>query len=83
MRELTELAREKDITVTQLALAWILAQGTDIVAIPGTKRPERMEENAVAAEVELSAEDLARIDEILPDGAYGSRYQEGMVPDWV
>jgi aryl-alcohol dehydrogenase-like predicted oxidoreductase len=83
VRELTALARDKGCQVTQLALAWLLAQGQDIVPIPGTKRPERMEENAEAAEVTLTADDLAAIDEIVPDGAYGSRYAEGQVPDWV
>lgn len=83
VRELAALAEGKGITVTQLALAWLLAQGTDIVPIPGTRRPERLEENAGAAEVELSDGDLARIDEILPEGAYGSRYAEGMTPQWV
>ena len=54
-----------------------------IVAIPGTKRPERMDENAAATEVVLTDGDLARITEIVPDGAYGSRYAAGMVPQWV
>jgi aryl-alcohol dehydrogenase-like predicted oxidoreductase len=83
VRELTAFARDKGVQVTQLAIAWLLAQGEDIVPIPGTKRPERMEENAEAAEVTLSADDLAAIAEIVPDGAYGSRYQEGMEPEWV
>jgi aryl-alcohol dehydrogenase-like predicted oxidoreductase len=81
--ELTALAEEKGINVTQLALAWLLAQGDDIVPIPGTTKPHRMEENAASADVELTDADLARIDEILPDGAFGSRYAEGMTPDWV
>ena len=83
VRELTEFAKDKGCEVTQLALAWLLAQGQDIVPIPGTKRPERMEENAAAIEVTLSADDLAQIAEIVPDGAYGSRYADGMVPEWV
>jgi aryl-alcohol dehydrogenase-like predicted oxidoreductase len=83
VRELTDFAKDKGCQVTQLALAWLLAQGQDIVPIPGTKRPERMEENAAAIEVTLSADDLAQIAEIVPDGAYGSRYADGMVPEWV
>jgi aryl-alcohol dehydrogenase-like predicted oxidoreductase len=79
---LTAVAREKGIAVTQLALAWLLAQGEDIVPIPGTRSPERLAENVAAADVSLSAADLARIDEILPDGAYGSRYPEAMLPQW-
>jgi aryl-alcohol dehydrogenase-like predicted oxidoreductase len=83
VRALTALADDKGIKVTQLALAWLLAQGDDIVPIPGTRRPERMEENAAATEVRLSEDDLAQIAEILPNGAHGSRYAEGMVPQWV
>ncbi|MFY9926715.1 MAG: aldo/keto reductase [Streptosporangiaceae bacterium] len=80
--QLAELARDKGITVTQLALAWLLAQGSDIVPIPGTRKPERLAENAAAADVELSASELARIGEILPGGAYGSRYPQAMMPQW-
>jgi aryl-alcohol dehydrogenase-like predicted oxidoreductase len=83
VRRLTELARGKGIEVTQLALAWLLHQGDDIVPIPGTTKPHRMEENAAAADVTLTEAELAKIAEIVPDGAYGSRYAEGMVPDWV
>jgi aryl-alcohol dehydrogenase-like predicted oxidoreductase len=73
--KLREIAEEKDITPAQLALAWVLAQGEDIVPIPGTKRREYLEENATAADVELTDEDLARIDEELPEVA-GERYEE-------
>ena len=83
VRRLTELAESKGIKVTQLALAWILAQGDDIVPIPGTKKPARVEENAAAADVTLTDEDLAAIHEILPDGAYGSRYAQEATPQWV
>jgi aryl-alcohol dehydrogenase-like predicted oxidoreductase len=69
-----ELADEKDVTPAQLALAWVLAQGEDIVPIPGTKRRSYLEQNAGAAEVELTEEDLARLAE-LPEGA-GQRYDE-------
>jgi aryl-alcohol dehydrogenase-like predicted oxidoreductase len=80
--QLAELADGKGITITQLALAWLLAQGSDIVPIPGTRRPGRLAENAAAADVELSAADLARIEQILPEGAYGSRYPQVMMPQW-
>jgi aryl-alcohol dehydrogenase-like predicted oxidoreductase len=80
--QLAELADDKEITITQLALAWLLAQGSDIVPIPGTRKPERLAENAAAADVELSASDLARIEEILPEGACGSRYPQVMMPHW-
>jgi len=70
-----ELARGKGCTPGQLALAWVLAQGDDVVPIPGTKRVRYLEENAGAAAVELSREDLARLDAIAPPGAaQGSRY---------
>ncbi len=75
-----EIAEEKGITPGQLALAWLLAQGDDIVPIPGTKRRERLEENAKAADVELTDEDLRRIEEALPKGsASGERYGEQMM----
>jgi aryl-alcohol dehydrogenase-like predicted oxidoreductase len=79
---LKELAAEKEITVGQLALAWLLAQKDYIVPIPGTRRTERLEENVGAADVELSEEDLKRIHEILPEGSYGDRYAAGMMPEW-
>jgi aryl-alcohol dehydrogenase-like predicted oxidoreductase len=83
VRQLGDLAQAKGITVSQLALAWILAQGDDIVPIPGTRRIERLEENLAAADVTLSADDLARIGDILPDGAFGARYAGDMVPRWI
>jgi aryl-alcohol dehydrogenase-like predicted oxidoreductase len=79
---LKELAAEKEITVGQLALAWLLAQKDYIVPIPGTRRTERLGENVGAAAVELTAEDLKRIHEILPDGSHGDRYAAGMMPEW-
>jgi len=82
IRQLQDLAAEKDASVTQLALAWLLAQGEDLVPIPGTRSPERLAENVAAAEVELSAADLQRIEEVIPDGAFGSRYPEAMMPQW-
>jgi aryl-alcohol dehydrogenase-like predicted oxidoreductase len=74
--KLEEIARDKGITPAQLALAWVLAQGEDIVPIPGTKRRSYLEQNAAAVDVELTAEDLARIDAELPRAA-GERYDEG------
>jgi aryl-alcohol dehydrogenase-like predicted oxidoreductase len=73
--KLREIAEEKDITPAQLALAWVLAQGDDIVPIPGTKRRKYLEENAAAADVELTEDDLARIDAELPEVS-GERYEE-------
>ncbi len=70
-----EIAQNKGVTPGQLALAWVLAQGTDFVPIPGTKRTSYLRENVGAADVQLSAEDLARLDEIAPkDAAAGDRY---------
>lgn len=70
-----ELADAKGCTPGQLALAWLLAQGEHIVPIPGTKKVNRLRENLGAADVELSAEDLARLDELAPAGvAAGARY---------
>jgi aryl-alcohol dehydrogenase-like predicted oxidoreductase len=79
--ELTRVAESKGISVTQLALAWLLAQGDDIVPIPGTRKQTRVAENVAAADVELTGEDVARVDEILPAGSYGSRYPAEMMPD--
>jgi aryl-alcohol dehydrogenase-like predicted oxidoreductase len=70
-----EIAAEKDVTPAQLAIAWVLARGEDVVPIPGTKRRTYLEQNAAAAEVELTDEDLARIDAELPEVA-GERYDE-------
>jgi aryl-alcohol dehydrogenase-like predicted oxidoreductase len=71
------LAEARGVTPAQLALAWVYAKGEDIVPIPGTKRPERLEENAAAAEIELSEEDVAALDEAVPAGAaVGTRYRE-------
>jgi aryl-alcohol dehydrogenase-like predicted oxidoreductase len=74
---LKELAQEKGITPSQLALAWVLAQGDDIVPIPGTKRRKYLEENVAAADVKLSKSDLARIEDAAPKGfAAGGRYHD-------
>jgi aryl-alcohol dehydrogenase-like predicted oxidoreductase len=72
-----EMAAEKGATAGQLALAWVLAKGQDVVPIPGTKRRSYLEENAGAVAVELSADDLARLDAIAPpDVAVGGRYPD-------
>ena len=72
-----EIAEEKRVTPAQLGLAWVLRQGDDIVPIPGTKRVRYLEENAGAADVELSEDDLARIEEAFPKGATsGDRYPD-------
>lgn len=82
VQELTALAERKGAAVTQLALAWLLAQGDDIVPIPGTRSPQRVEQNVAAADLVLTADDLAAIAAILPHGAAGSRYPEAMMPTW-
>ncbi|WP_026909817.1 aldo/keto reductase [Patulibacter minatonensis] len=82
VEQLRELAGEKGITAAQLALAWLLAQGDDVVPIPGTRSATRVAENVGAADVTLSAADLDRIREIVPNGAFGERYPEGMLPTW-
>ncbi|MGN6872162.1 MAG: aldo/keto reductase [Solirubrobacteraceae bacterium] len=72
-----ELAEQRGVTPAQLALAWVHAKGHGIVPIPGTKRPERLEENAAAAELELSDEDVAALDQAVPaDAVVGGRYRE-------
>jgi aryl-alcohol dehydrogenase-like predicted oxidoreductase len=74
-----EIAREKRCTPAQLALAWVLAQGDDIVPIPGTKRRKYLQENVGALDVILTSADLARIEEVAPKHAFaGERY-----PDWA
>jgi len=74
------IAKEKKCTPSQLALAWLLAQGEDIIPIPGTKRRKYLEENAGAVNVRLTADDLRRIDEVAPHGAAaGGRYPEHMM----
>jgi aryl-alcohol dehydrogenase-like predicted oxidoreductase len=75
-----QLAKEKNCTPGQLALAWLLAQGDDVIPIPGTKRRQYLEENVAALNLKLSADDLRRIDEVAPHGsAAGQRYPEHMM----
>lgn len=75
--KLKQIAIEKSVTPGQLALAWVLAQGQDIVPIPGTKHIEYLKENIAAVDIELSTEDLKRIDEVAPVGVTaGQRYAD-------
>lgn len=77
VKRVEEIAAEKGVMPSQLALAWLLAQGNDIVPIPGTKRREYLEENIGAITIELTKEDMARIDEAAPKGAaFGTRYPD-------
>jgi aryl-alcohol dehydrogenase-like predicted oxidoreductase len=80
VRRVEEIARERHCQPSQLALAWVLAQGNDIVPIPGTKRRKYLEENVGALKVRLTPEDLRRIDEVFPyAAAAGPRYPEHMM----
>jgi aryl-alcohol dehydrogenase-like predicted oxidoreductase len=77
VKRIEEIATEKGCTPAQLALAWVLAQGEDVVPIPGTKRRKYLEENVAALEINITPEDLKRIDEVAPKGiAAGTRYPE-------
>jgi aryl-alcohol dehydrogenase-like predicted oxidoreductase len=82
VEELRTVAASKGATVSQLALAWLLAQRDDIVPIPGTRSVARIEENVGAADLTLTAADLAEIDRILPAGGFGARYAAGNLPAW-
>ncbi|WP_402464488.1 aldo/keto reductase [Isoptericola aurantiacus] len=73
VQQLTDLAESKGATLAQLSLAWLLAQRDDIVPIPGSRNADRVAQNIAAADVALSIDDLARIDEIAPDGGQGGR----------
>jgi aryl-alcohol dehydrogenase-like predicted oxidoreductase len=80
VKRVEEIAREKRCTPAQLALAWVLAQGGDIVPIPGTKRRKYLQENVGALDVDLTSKDLERIDDVAPKDAFaGSRYPEAMM----
>ncbi|HEX8170834.1 MAG TPA: aldo/keto reductase [Thermoanaerobaculia bacterium] len=75
VKRIEELARRKGVTPAQLAIAWLLTRGRDIVPIPGSRSIQHLEENAAATRVEISPEELARIDEVAPKGvAVGDRY---------
>jgi aryl-alcohol dehydrogenase-like predicted oxidoreductase len=78
--QVEQMAREKGCTPAQLALAWVLTQGDDIVPIPGTKRRKYLEENVGALNVQLTIDDLRRIEEVFSSGAAsGMRYPEHMM----
>ncbi|MEV6380340.1 aldo/keto reductase [Streptomyces sp. NPDC051773] len=77
--QLKKLAAAKGITAAQLALAWLLAQGDDVVPIPGTRNAARLAENIAAVDVELTDADLVQIRQILPQGSAGSRYPAAML----
>jgi len=80
VRRVEHIAKEKGCTPAQLALAWVLAQGEDVIPIPGTKRRSYLEQNAAAVDVALTAEELRRLEEIAPRGtASGMRYAEEMM----
>jgi aryl-alcohol dehydrogenase-like predicted oxidoreductase len=77
VKQVEEIAGTKGVTPGQLALAWVLTQGSDIVPIPGTKRRSYLEENVAAAAIELTPSDLATLDAVMPPGAAsGARYPE-------
>lgn len=71
--ELTALAESKNATISQLSLAWLLAQRNDIVPIPGSRSTTRVAENTTAADLTLTTDDPARIQEIVPSGGIGGR----------
>jgi aryl-alcohol dehydrogenase-like predicted oxidoreductase len=80
VKQVELMAREKDCQPSQLALAWVLAQGDDVVPIPGTKRRKYLQENAGAVEIDLTIDDLRRLNEVFPTGAAaGQRYPEHMM----
>ena len=80
VKRVEEIARDKRCTPAQLALAWVLAQGDNIVPIPGTKRRKYLQENVGALDVDLTSKDLAGIDDVAPKDAFaGSRYPEAMM----
>ena len=77
VKKIEEIAREKNITAAQLAIAWVMAQGEDIIPIPGTKRIKYLVENASSVDVNLSKEELEKIERVFPkDAAAGLRYPE-------
>src|SRR5437870_9994529 len=80
VRRVEAIAKEKGCTASQLALAWVLAQGDDIIPIPGTKRRSYLEQNAAAVKIRLKSKELKRIEEVVPRGAAsGLRYAEEMM----
>ena len=83
VRQLEAFAKERGARVSQLALAWLLAQGEDIVPIPGTRNIARLEENVGAVHLHLSDADLQQIAAILPSGGFGARYVDAFIPEWI
>lgn len=79
---LAAVAEEAGLSLPQFALAWLLNEGSDIVPIFGTRNPARVDENIVAVHARISPELTGRVRAILPEGAYGSRYVDGHLPDW-
>ncbi len=79
MQRVEEIGKGNKCTPSQLALTWLLAQGQDIIPIPGTKRRKYLEENVGALNVKLTPQDLRRIDEVASHGAAGNRYPESMM----
>jgi len=80
VQKIEEIAKEKNVTASQLALAWVLAQGQDIVPIPGTKRRKYLESNSDSADIILSQKELAAIEDVFPkDAVSGLRYPEAMM----
>lgn len=77
VKQVEEMAKEKHCTASQLALAWVMAQGEDVVPIPGTKKLRYLEENIAAAKIDLSPADMKKLDDVAPHGsAAGMRYPE-------
>jgi aryl-alcohol dehydrogenase-like predicted oxidoreductase len=75
-----DLAEQRGVTPAQLALAWVMAKGNDIVPIPGTKSPRRLEENAAAADLKLSAQDIEELDNaVSSEAVHGDRYPSPMM----
>jgi len=83
VEQLQQLGATEGMTVAQLALGWLLAQGNDIVPIFGTKHRKRLEENVGAAGKALAPATLERVKEILPEGSFGSRYPARFLPTWT
>ena len=80
VEKVKDLAAQKGVTAGQLALAWVMAQGEDVVPIPGTKHRKYLEENVAAVQIQLTEQELAEVEEIMPKGvASGSRYPESMM----
>jgi aryl-alcohol dehydrogenase-like predicted oxidoreductase len=80
VHKVEEIASSKGITTSQLALAWVLARGEDIVPIPGTKRRKYLEQNAAAVDVSLTEDEIQQIETVFPpDAAAGARYPEAMM----